>query len=390
VPEIFIIVITLLSLVYFLTLQILENALDKIPSSGRIIKNPNKFSVTVIVCARNEEKNLTDLFSCLEQQKTNSIDVEFIVVNDRSEDKTAELIEIQAKKDKRFSAIHINDRIAGFAPKKRAIDTAIQQARGDILLLTDADGRPQPGWIDSMLSNFKNDADMVVGYAPYTANEQSSTIKKIMALEYFSIAMISASTAGLNYPITCVGTNMAYRKKVYQEVGGFGEFKSFISGDDDLFLMLVREKKRYNIQYATNQHSQVYNDPPKSLSQFINQRLRFASKGFDYPFKVAFGLSIYVIFNLLIPAGLILGFLGNLELLQLMAAIILVKTFFEYKYVRKAAKILNDSRFTNYYFLTAILHLPYVLFFAIFGQLKLFKWAENEVEHGVLEKTGKP
>ena len=66
-----------------------------------------------------------------------------------------------------------------------------------------------------------------------------------------------------------------------------------------------------------------------------------------------------------------------------MLAVILGKTFFEYKYLRKASVVLSDQRFTNYYFLTAILHLPYVLFFGIFGQLKFFKWAEDKVEHGI-------
>jgi cellulose synthase/poly-beta-1,6-N-acetylglucosamine synthase-like glycosyltransferase len=199
--------------------------------------------------------------------------------------------------------------------------------------------------------------------------------------------MIAASTTALGYPATCVGTNFAYRKKVYREVGGFGRFKSFISGDDDLFLTLVREKHKYTIQYAADADSKVYNNPPRSFSQFVNQRLRFASKGFDYPPKVTLALSLYVIFNLMIPLGVILGFLGSTNILLSTLIIICAKNFFEYKYLRKAARVLSDLRFSSYYFITAILHLPYVLFFGIFGQFKIFKWAENKAEHGVLKKA---
>lgn len=383
-PEVFILSITLLSLVYFLTLQILENALNKI----RIPDNKNisgKNKVSVIVCARNEEKNLPELFRHLEQQDIVTHDVEFIIVNDRSEDKTAELIEKQTSKNKHFKAIHINDRLPGFAPKKRAIDEAIRQAKGDLLLFTDADGRPKPAWLETMCRLFDAGADMIIGYAPYTATNQSSIIRKVLSLEYFSIALIAASSTALKYPITCIGTNFAYRKKVYQDVGGFGRFKSFISGDDDLFLTIVRDTHAYDIQFAADEQSHVFNDPPKSFSQFVNQRLRFASKGFNYPLKVTLGLTFYVIFNLLIPFGLVLGFIGYTEILMTTLAVILLKTIFEYKYVRKAANILSETRFTNYYFLTALMHLPYVLFFGIFGQLKLFKWAESKVEHGIIK-----
>ena len=386
-PLIFIITITLLSLVYFLALLILERALHKIPlpeNSAATEKN----SVTVIVCARNEQKNLPGLFTCLEQQKTATPYIEFIIVNDRSEDNTAELIRRQAAKDSRFKQIDIHEKRAGFAPKKRAIDEAVRQAKGDILLLTDADGRPGPDWITSMLDYFHNGADMVIGYAPFIAEADSGIFKKMLALEYFSVAMIAASSTALGYPVTCVGTNFAYRKKVYQETGGFGKYKSFISGDDDLFLTLVREQKKYNIQYAANKKSHVLNNPPRTFTQFVNQRLRFASKGFNYPFKVALILTLYVIFNLMIPSGFIWGILGNQPVLLITLLIILGKNIFEFKYLKKAAKTLSDQRFTNYYFLTALLHLPYVLFFGIFGQFKFFKWAEDKVEHGVLKKAG--
>jgi cellulose synthase/poly-beta-1,6-N-acetylglucosamine synthase-like glycosyltransferase len=388
VPQFFFIFITLLSSLYFLALQILENALNKIRIPDDTAA-PQNNKITVIVCARNEQKNLPDLFRCLEAQHVDSIDVEFIIVNDRSQDKTAEIIANQLLKDNRFKVIHINDRLTGFAPKKRAIDEAIKQSLGDILLLTDADGRPKPGWIKSVTNYFNNGADMVLGYAPYSSDTNSSTLKKLLALEYFSIAMIAASFTALGYPITCVGTNLAYRKKVYQEVGGFGKFKSFISGDDDLFLTIVREKKKYNIQYAAGQESYVFNAPPGHFMQFVNQRLRFASKGLNYPFKISFGLAIYVIFNLMIPTGLVWGLWDNPYVLFLTIAVIIIKTFFEFKYLRKAAKILADQRFINYYFLTAILHLPYILFFGIFGQLKFFKWAENKVEHAILDNAEK-
>jgi cellulose synthase/poly-beta-1,6-N-acetylglucosamine synthase-like glycosyltransferase len=384
-PEILFAFITILTFVYFITLNFLENGLNKIKKPSQIKNEQVKVKVTVIVSARNEEKNLPALIDCLSAQNHENIDLEFILVNDRSEDLSGKIISEQSKIDSRFKALHITKRVEGFAPKKYAIDSAINIATGDIILLTDADGQPGKNWVKSMITYFANGADMLLGYAPYNVKNSDSITKKILALEYFSHASIAAATTGLGFPLTCVGTNMAYRKKVYQQIGGFGEYKSFISGDDDLFLTRVREAGNYKICYATDPRTHVYNAPPNSFKQFVHQRLRYASKGFDYPAKVTFGLIIYIFFNLSIFFGLFCGLAGSALVLQTTLLAIAIKTIFEYKFTRKAAAVIGDRRFTNYYFITSVLHIPYILFFGILGQFKLFRWAEKSTEHGIVK-----
>lgn len=356
----------------------------------RIPLNKNEdnsaLKVSVIITARNEEKNLPGLIECLKDQHIENLDVEFILVNDRSEDATAQIINSITGTSQLFKAIHIEERISGYGPKKRAIDTAIKQANGDIILLTDADGRPGKYWVKSMVSYFLNGADMVIGYAPYKVHKSDGIFKKMLALEYFSIASIALASAATGFPITCVGTNMAYRKKVYQELDGFGEYKSFISGDDDLFLTRVREAGNYKIDYATDKQCHVFNNPPKSLNQFVNQRLRYASKGFNYPLKVTLMLATYVVFNIVLLAGLILGILSSVQLLLLTLTCFLLKSLFEIIFLKKAADTLGDRRFLKYYFPASLLHIPYILFFGILGQLKIFKWAEKTAEHGISKK----
>ncbi len=387
--EIILLVITFLSIIYFTTLLFLLNGLKKYLPNALENDKTNTPKVSIIVSARNEEKKLPGLIKCLENQILKNIDIEFILINDRSDDNTARIIDDIVNNNKRFKAIHISDRINGFAPKKRAIDMAIKQAAGDIILLTDADGRPQNKWVISTIAYFQNGADMVIGYAPYQVKESENIFKKMLALEYFSIAAIALATAARNFPITCVGTNMAYRKKVYEDIDGFGEFKSFISGDDDLLLTRIREAGIYKIVYAANQNCHVFNNPPKSLEQFFNQRLRYASKGFNYPLKVILVLTLYVIFNLSIFSGFIVGiFASNIVLTAAIISFIL-KSLFEFLFLKQSAKRLADSRFLKFYFPAALLHIPYVLFFGILGQFKFFKWAEKKIEHGI-SKTVKP
>jgi cellulose synthase/poly-beta-1,6-N-acetylglucosamine synthase-like glycosyltransferase len=384
VIEIFTGIFSILSAAYFITLLFFRNTLTKLSAPCEKHFNDQKhLSISVIVCARNEEPNLPELIHCLKVQNIDGLEVEFILVNDRSEDGTKNLIDKTVEEDNHFKAVHIMERIAGFAPKKRAIETAVKSAAGDIILLTDADGRPQKEWVKKIATYFNKGADMVIGYAPYSVGENDNIIKKVLALEYFSIASIAAATTASGFPVTCVGTNMAYRKKMYEEIGGFGEYKSFISGDDDLLLTRVREAGKYRIVYAADKNTHVYNSPPKTFKQFVNQRLRYASKGFNYPIKVTGILVIYVLYNIFVPLSLYHIVTNISPLSWILFSLITFKFFIEYSFLLKAADILWDKRFLHYYPIAAILHIPYILFFGICGQFKIFKWAENKMEYGI-------
>ncbi|NOX88069.1 MAG: glycosyltransferase [Calditrichaeota bacterium] len=345
-------------------------------------KTSAPLSVSVIVCAHNEEKNLPDCLKRLKQQIYPENLVEFIIVNDRSADRTPQIIARYLAEDHRFKSVTITDRVPDFAPKKRAIDTAIKQAKGEIILLTDADGRPGPYWVKTMVSYFTPDTDMVIGYAPYAIKPANHFIKKLLALEYFSHAAVAAASAGLGAPLTCVGTNMAYRKKVYYEIGGFGRYKKHISGDDDLFLTLVREAKRYKIKYAIDGKTHVFNNPPRLWSKFLHQRMRYASKGFDYPFRMTFGLTLYYLFNLLLVAKT--GYyLFSLTVPANLLIVWVLKMLSEFIFINRAASVLEDRRAIWVFPFAALLHPFYVVVFGAIGQLGYFRWAEQEVEAAV-------
>ena len=372
------------TLFYLAALWRLAKGLQRLSSQKR---TPDSNGVSVIVCAHNEEHNIGNCIDHLKAQQFPTEEIEFILINDRSSDDTARLMQKAALGDNRFKTFSITDRIPGFAPKKRAIDFGIQQAKFEIILFTDADGRPGPHWVKEMASFFTDDVDMVLGYAPYTIRPSTHFIKKILALEYLSHASIAAATTGLHFPVTCVGTNMAYRKKVYTEVGGFGKYKNQISGDDDLFLTHVRGQKRYRFAYATSAESQVYNNSPRLWSKFLHQRMRYASKGFKYPFKVTLALIVYFFYNLFLIL-LSFGFLFHTKFYLFILFIIGLKWLGEFLFMRLAGKQLSDQRNLNVFLFAALFHIPYVVIFAILGQLNYYKWAEQQAEPGT-QRPGK-
>ena len=106
-------------------------------------RTPSKYEqslpfTTVVIAARNEENNLPSLLDDLVNQKIDKNKFEVIIANDRSIDKTEKIINEYSNKYKFIKAIHITKK-GEMAPKKYALENAINKSKGKIILATDAD-----------------------------------------------------------------------------------------------------------------------------------------------------------------------------------------------------------------------------------------------------------
>ena len=342
--------------------------LDKLPASAQ---NP---PVSIIVAMHNAAQDIRQCLDCLLAQEYPPGLLEIILVADRCSDETARIIDTYLPLNPHLKLIVIKQVTENFAPKKYAITTAVTQARGEIILLTDVDGRPGRFWVKSMLGSFREKVGMVIGYAPYSTDRPFNALMyRLLALEYLSHAAVAAVSTAFGYPLTCVGTNLAYRKCVFEKLGGFGRYQDYLSGDDDLFLQRVREETDWKIKYARDPESHVFNAPPRTFAQFYQQRLRYASKGFLYPSRVTTALICFFMLNLLLLFApfMLIWFPG---ILPALAGIIIVKMIAEYLFLRRAAVYLSDTRHLKLLPLASLLHTPYVVYFALMAQLQKYTW----------------
>ena len=97
-------------------------------------------------------------------------------------------------------------------------------------------------------------------------------------IDALTLAVMAAGTIGIGWATTCSGRNLSYRKKVFDEIGGFSEISSFVSGDDDLFLHTVRSRTAWNTRYAVDPQAAVPSYVTGTLRSFFNQRTRHALK----------------------------------------------------------------------------------------------------------------
>ena len=129
--------------------------------------NKKNLNVSVIVCVKNGESSLPYILNDLHSQIYNS-NIEFIIVDDNSNDKTKKIIQDFSSKDERFKYAHSSHGSEKLKYKKRALDAGIMLSKYDILLFTDVDCRVSENWASSMIDNFNNNIDYVIGYSDHT------------------------------------------------------------------------------------------------------------------------------------------------------------------------------------------------------------------------------
>lgn len=336
--------------------------------------NPETPFVSVIISARNESQNLPFLFQALEKQNYPKEKIEIILIDDRSEDNTYTLMQNFAQKYPYVKVIRIFQKASHMSPKKNALTQGIQAAKGEIIVTTDADTHPGPNWINSLVQYYTPETGVVFGYAPYQTDGSYNTFfHRLLALEYFSLAAVACATAKRKFPTTCNGANFSFRKKVFEEVGGYGEKGKWLSGDDDLFLQTVFCRTSWKIDFAIGPDSAVFNNPPKTLTEWIRQRIRFSSKHLAYPWRLKFilgGIYVFYVFLLITTVQAILG----PSLFPWLLGIWGMKSISELIFLNKAKQKLDSRPLLQYYPVICVIHVIYVVLFPLLGQWIKPKW----------------
>lgn len=363
--------IILLTLIYAAGVLALRWGLHRLPRHT----NPEQPNVSVVVAARNEAAVLDDCLHALTTQDYPAEQLGIIIVDDRSTDDTAAIIRKWQQIDSRIKLLRVTQRHPGIAPKKYALTRGISEAAGEIILTTDADCCPVKSWVSAIVRHFLPQTGLVAGFSPLENPHNSwFSLRKLYALESMSLAAVSAGGIGLGRGLTCSGRNLAYRKQVFEEMGGFSQIAHLISGDDDLFLQLVAKSGCWKLNYAASPDALVYSAPPPHLRDFYQQRTRHASKSRHYHWKLIGGLALVYLLNLFVLLTPIWGLLGWHTWFWLGLIAFFVKTGTEFFLLYAIARRVNKTDLMRWFVIAPFLHIPYVVVFGLLGVFKKFEW----------------
>ena len=137
-----------------------KRARGPVMSRATIPDVPPAGLVSVIVPAKDEEANIRGALETLRAQ--DYPDLEVIVVDDRSRDRTAEIVREVAAADPRVRLVQVRELPDGWFGKPHAMHVGAGQARGDLLLFVDADCRQAPHSVRAGVNTLiANGADML-------------------------------------------------------------------------------------------------------------------------------------------------------------------------------------------------------------------------------------
>ncbi|MCK8493161.1 glycosyltransferase [Spirosoma sp. RP8] len=251
-------------------------------------KHPAQQGVTVVICARNELDNLTELLPLLDAQHYPTFEI--LVMDDRSTDGTTAFLENIATERNHIRFIRIDKEHEHVTPKKYALTIALKKALYPTVLLTDADCRPASAdWITQMVSQLATaDKQLVLGFSPYEHRPgflnlliRSETL--FTAVQYFSLALAGRPYMG-------VGRNLAYRTQLFFANRGFYSHMNVVGGDDDLFVNEVATGQ--NTAVCLDPATFMWSKPKETWVDWRLQKRRHLNVGNYYTFGNKFRLGL--------------------------------------------------------------------------------------------------
>ena len=301
-------------------------------------KNLDTPPVSVIIAVRNGEKNINRLLNSLKNQ-TYSGEMEFIIVDDQSTDRTVNIIQKFTQMDARFKHFSSKGGDQKLAYKKRALDSGIKNAQFEHLLFTDIDCIIQYLWVENMILSFTDETDYLIGYSE--AVDATTSASKFQKSDFFILLSAARGMVNNKSAWACTGQNQGYRKSLYNAVGGFSQIAEQLQGDDSLFLLLCRKAKNINVNFANSPESFVISRPELSWMPFLKQRIRWAGDSkkfwkFNIPFYIT-SIATLILNVGIIATPIIYGF--NVFLSPWFMNILLLKFIVELILIYKG----NDS-----------------------------------------------
>lgn len=236
-------------------------------------------TVSVVVAARNEEKNIETLLGSLMKQDYPDGLLEIIIVNDNSTDRTPVAASEFIEANKGMSVHRIRLIYNPFSGKKRAIRYGIEKSSGEIILTTDADCVVGPEWVRRHASWYIIGGPDVV-LAPVAQKPAAGFWHSFGAYEFAALQAITEATAMLGHPAMCNAANMSFRRDVYLRHAE--KLHPDLASGDDMFLLHAVKRDGGTVRHEGSNSAAVVTAGAVTAAALLRQRARWASKASRY------------------------------------------------------------------------------------------------------------
>ncbi len=320
----------------------------------------NEPIVSIVVAARNEEQNIERTLTSLAALDYPKEKLEIIIVNDCSTDATPHIMNRYAQQFPFIHAMTAKPSADHLRGKSNAIAQGIDNSSGEIIMMTDADCAVPPSWVRATVEYFDDHTGVVAGI---TLLHYTSWFGGMQSVDWSYILAIAASTMALRHPLSCIGNNFSFRRKAYDEVGGYRGIKFSVTEDYALFKAITRSGK-WNYKYPLDKKTLVLSTPCDTAKELYRQKRRWGVGGKDMRLSGMLIMAVSFFTHALLLTGLFSGISAALFLSS-----VLTKLILDFLLVFTVLIKVEQRRQLKYflifelYLLATVIVLPFAVFF---------------------------
>jgi cellulose synthase/poly-beta-1,6-N-acetylglucosamine synthase-like glycosyltransferase len=345
--------------------------------------NNHQETVAVIVAARNEDLHIEQCIRSLLRQDYPLEKYAIVVVDDQSTDQTATIVERMSKEHANVRLLRLLERPTNVSPKIYALSEGIRISASDLVFTTDADCVVSPKWLSSMVKHFDEGVGVVSGVTLFIEDQSiPRLLYEFQSIDLFSQTACGAGAIGMNAVNNCNGSNMAFRRAAFTEVGGYSSIARINSGSDSLLAQKIVSATHWQMRFAFEPETQVLTTALSNWGQLLQQRMRWAGQTTNYrPSTLIFLVASFLFYLLLFlftPVSLV-----YFSLLPIPVIMIAIKFMIDYWIIARLESLTGHLVKMKYFFLSELLHLPVILI-AVFGSFfGNFEWKGRRMEREI-------
>ncbi|MCX7929591.1 MAG: glycosyltransferase [Chlorobi bacterium] len=261
-------------LVYWLRIIVMAfgSWLEHRTAKPLVLQQEELLTVSIIVPARNEEHRISTCLDALSTLDYPHDRLEIIIVDDRSTDRTGQIARSYAERIPTLRVVSLTEAQTGnLQGKAGALDAGIQCARGEIILLTDADCAPHRFWARAHVAQYIDPRVAMV--CAYTLIDGNSFFERYQAVEWNTTHTMASAGVYYRQYLGCFGNNMSFRRSVYHELGGYRSIPFSVT--EDLALLQAVGATGRRVRYLCSTESSVTTEPCRTLGEYIRQHQRW-------------------------------------------------------------------------------------------------------------------
>jgi cellulose synthase/poly-beta-1,6-N-acetylglucosamine synthase-like glycosyltransferase len=210
--------------------------------------------------------------------------------------------------------------------------------------------------------------------------EAKSIFGQFQALEFMGLIAVGAAGIADKHPTMCNGANLAYRKSVFIEVGGFAGIDHIASGDDELLMHKIAALGKYKIRFAKSKAAIVHTHAQETWTDFKRQRIRWVSKSTHYKRSSITAILVLSYLAMLGFLFLLIAGIWDMRLWAILGIHLGLKIAAEFAVLYQAAVFFDKLRLLIWLPLEQLAHIAYVLWVGIAGNRKSYEWKGRNVK----------